>query len=101
MSAGTTGHPYVRSLSRLASDVPAPPPEPHPAARPRQDAPAPRWVAALVLFGTLWGCLYGVKERAFTGHVTPFGEEPEIARHLALGHGYRSPFDRAATAPLT
>ena len=31
----------------------------------------------------------------------PFAEEPRIARHLALGHGFRSPMSSAADAPPT
>ena len=33
------------------------------------------------------------------GYRRPFGEEPTIAWHLALGHGFRSPVDVSPTAP--
>jgi 4-amino-4-deoxy-L-arabinose transferase-like glycosyltransferase len=50
---------------------------------------------ALGLIAVVWAICF----MTLHGYGQPFAEEANIARHIALGHGFRSPMDASPTAP--
>src|SRR4051794_39249479 len=55
--------------------------------------------ALWALAGTVWALLYLWHGQMLARLPGPMDEEPLIGRHLALGHGFSSPFDPSAQAP--
>src|SRR5215218_4204787 len=60
-----------------------------------------RLVAIIWILATAWGMFYLTAKGFLTRPPLPGHEEPEIAMHVAAGHGFRSPFDRSLNAPMT
>lgn len=60
-----------------------------------------RLVPVIWILATAWAMVYLASKGFLTREPLPNLEEPEIARHVALGHGFRSPFDPSADAPPT
>jgi 4-amino-4-deoxy-L-arabinose transferase-like glycosyltransferase len=78
----------------------------HPAVAAGGPAVTTRWserrvLTVLWIVATAWAMFYMASRGLLTRPPLPGHEEPEIARHVAMGHGFRSPFDRSPDAPMT
>lgn len=58
-----------------------------------------RMLLVIALVGTLWAVAYMILNDYQSR--PPFNEEADIAYHVALGHGFRSPLDLSPEAPFS